>query len=249
MRKDRIDEVAKAVAKETEIDEEIMLTSKNEGNWETSGATFLSTALGDGTVKSFYENQQKTFLDAGAIEEVQKIRKNHPSVIAIIEIPNTEILYPIVQGEDNLFYLDHDKDGNYHPFGEVYLDCRNDSKFTDNNSVIYGHNIRSAKTIFNNLLNYSEKEFFENHKIINIYSLEGFKQYEIISVFKAKPQEPYRETEFDSQGGFEEFVENYHDMSLVDSTFDIEDLESILTLSTCFDNSYRFVILGVRVNE
>lgn len=69
MRRDNIDEVAKAVAKETEIDEEIMLTSKNEGNWETSGAKFLSTALGDGTVKNFYENQQKTFLDAGAIDK------------------------------------------------------------------------------------------------------------------------------------------------------------------------------------
>lgn len=184
-----------------------------------------------------------------AIEEVERIRKDHPSVIAIIEIPNTEILYPIVQGEDNLFYLDHDKDGNYHPFGEVYLDYRNDSKFTDNNSVVYGHNIRSAKTIFNNLLNYSEQEFFENHKNINIYSLEGFKQYEIISVFKAKPQEPYRETGFDSREGFEKFVANYHHMSLVESSYDENNLDSIITLSTCFDNSYRFVIQGVRVND
>ncbi|MDO4662171.1 MAG: aliphatic sulfonate ABC transporter substrate-binding protein [Tissierellia bacterium] len=69
LRIEKLDDVAKAVAKETELDEETMLNSKNEGNWETSGATFLKDALKDGTVKKYYENQQKTFLDAGAIKE------------------------------------------------------------------------------------------------------------------------------------------------------------------------------------
>lgn len=52
-----------------ELDEETVLKSKNEGNWNTSGATFFKDALADGTVKLFYENQQQIFIDSGVVEE------------------------------------------------------------------------------------------------------------------------------------------------------------------------------------
>ncbi len=63
-----LEEVAKMVAKETEIEEAIMLETMEEGNWATSGIQFFKAGLADGTIRSFYENQQKIFLNAGAIE-------------------------------------------------------------------------------------------------------------------------------------------------------------------------------------
>ncbi|MDO5717946.1 MAG: ABC transporter substrate-binding protein, partial [Tissierellia bacterium] len=66
---DKLEDIAKKVAALTEIDESVMLVSMNEGNWTTSGATFFKDALKDGSVKNFYLNQQKLFLDAGAIDE------------------------------------------------------------------------------------------------------------------------------------------------------------------------------------
>lgn len=60
--------VAKLVAKETEISEDTMVATVEEGNWATSGTTFFKKALADGTVKNFYQNQQQIFLNAGAIE-------------------------------------------------------------------------------------------------------------------------------------------------------------------------------------
>ena len=63
-----LDEVAKQTAKVTETEEQVMLNSKNEGNWETSGTEFIKKALESGELKQFYENQQKLFLEAGAIE-------------------------------------------------------------------------------------------------------------------------------------------------------------------------------------
>lgn len=64
-----IDTVAKGVAKLTETKEEVMLKAKNEGNWKTSGTEFFKKGLSDGTIKKFYENQQKLFLDAGVVKE------------------------------------------------------------------------------------------------------------------------------------------------------------------------------------
>lgn len=178
-------------------------------------------------------------------KRVEELQKNHKSVIAIIEIPNTEILYPIVQGKDNFFYLDHDKDGNYHPFGEVFLDTNNKPDFSDKNSIVYGHNIRSAKTIFNELLNYENQEYFNKHKHINIYTLEGIKKFEILSVFRAEPEEPYREILFKEDIDFGHFIRKYYERSLVSREY--IDGNRILTLSTCFDNKNRFVIQAVEL--
>lgn len=179
-------------------------------------------------------------LQEAAKAKVEELKAEYPSIVGIIEIPKTEILYPIVQGNDNQFYLDHDKEGNYHAFGEVFLDSRNTSSFTDKNSVVYGHNVRSAKTIFNELLQYENEDFFNNHKEIRIYTQEGLKTYEVISVFKAKPEEPYRERLFNSQEEFKMFINKYQNESSIKT--EDKEFENLLTLSTCFNNNYRFVI-------
>lgn len=187
-----------------------------------------------------------------AIKRVQELKKDHPSIIGLIEIPNTEVVYPIVQGEDNWYYLNHDKDGNYHLFGEVFLDSRNDNTFKDRNSVVYGHNIRQAKTIFHELLNYENQEYYDNHKFINIYSLDGYKQYEVINVFYAEPEEPYRERDFIDLDSYKAFVSKYNEQSLVINNYSkYKDLENrnLLTLSTCFDKHKRMVIQAIETNE
>ena len=60
-----IEEVAKWVAKQCKADEQTMLDCVGEGNWLTG--EFVANGLTDGTVKSYYENQQKVFIDAGRI--------------------------------------------------------------------------------------------------------------------------------------------------------------------------------------
>ncbi|MEG1857243.1 MAG: ABC transporter substrate-binding protein [Pseudoflavonifractor sp.] len=60
-----IEDVAKLLAKKLELPEETMLQSTGEGNWLTPD--FFKTAIGDGTIKKYYENQQQVFIDGGRI--------------------------------------------------------------------------------------------------------------------------------------------------------------------------------------
>lgn len=66
-RGENIDEVAKLVAKQCEVDEATMLACTGEGNWLTG--EFVGEAMADGTIKSYYENQQKVFIDGGRLTE------------------------------------------------------------------------------------------------------------------------------------------------------------------------------------
>lgn len=61
-----IDEVAKLVAKTLEVDEATMLACVGEGNWIPG--EFYKTAVADGTIKGYYENQQKVFIDGGRLK-------------------------------------------------------------------------------------------------------------------------------------------------------------------------------------
>lgn len=66
-RAENIEEVAKWVAKQCKADEQTMLDCVGEGNWLTG--EFIANGLKDGTVKTYYENQQKVFIDSGRITE------------------------------------------------------------------------------------------------------------------------------------------------------------------------------------
>lgn len=82
--------------------------------------------------------------------------------VAWISIPDTTIDYPIVQCEDNDYYIDHSFEGEYYQLGCPFLDYRNSSDFSDFNSIIYGHNW-SNKYVFAALLDFKNQTYFEEH--------------------------------------------------------------------------------------
>lgn len=66
-----INEIAELVAKQVEVDKEVMLATVNEGNW-ISGEQ-IGEYLKDGTIKNYYENQQKVFINAGRLTQAVDI--------------------------------------------------------------------------------------------------------------------------------------------------------------------------------
>lgn len=62
-----IEEVAELVAKQCKVDKQSMLDCVGEGNWVTG--EFVAQNLDNGVVKSYYENQQKVFMDSGKVKE------------------------------------------------------------------------------------------------------------------------------------------------------------------------------------
>ncbi|MDO5037705.1 MAG: class B sortase [Tissierellia bacterium] len=183
-----------------------------------------------------------------AKDRVQALKNQYPHVVGIIEIPGTSIAYPILQAEDNDFYLNHNREGQPHVYGEVFLDYQNDPLFINENSVIYGHNNRRTADIFHDLLKYQDQAFYEGHKEVYIDSLAGHGVYEIISVFEASPQEPYRVRDFPYNQDYLAFMETYVAKSQVKTGYGaIENKEArrLITLSTCHDPKHRLVVMAL----
>ena len=92
------------------------------------------------------------------------LREINPDIVAWIYIEGTKINYPIVQGEDNSYYLKHLFSGEWNGSGCIFLDFRNDASFADRHSIIYGHHMKNG-TMFTDLDKYKKQEFFDEHPI------------------------------------------------------------------------------------
>ena len=75
------------------------------------------------------------------------LRETNPDIVAWIYIEGTKINYPIVQGEDNRYYLKHLFSGEWNGSGCIFLDFRNDASFADRHSIIYGHHPLQCSTV------------------------------------------------------------------------------------------------------
>ena len=96
------------------------------------------------------------------------LKTQNGDICAWIYIPGTDVDYPVLQGSDNAYYLNHDAYGEYSPDGSIFVDAGNNLDFEDFDTIIYGHNM-STGTMFKTLHNYEDDSFWESNRNVYIY--------------------------------------------------------------------------------
>ena len=61
---------------------------------------------------------------------------------------------------DNEYYLTHNFYGEEDNHGQVFLDERNSPDLSDDNTILYGHNITSDRSMFNVLTNFRDRNLW-----------------------------------------------------------------------------------------
>ena len=174
-------------------------------------------------------------------EKLKSINSNYEMWI---EIPNTEINYPIVQAEDNEYYLKHNFKNESNMSGTIFVDYRNNID-EDKNIIIYGHNMRNG-TMFNNITKFKDESFFNNNNTINIIRNNTLYQYEIFSVYVEDESKVSLDTEFIDDEAFVKYVSNEGSKSMYNKDITISKEDKIITLVTCsyeYDGA-RTVLVG-----
>ncbi len=167
-------------------------------------------------------------------------------ITAWLYCTDTVIDYPVCHGEDNSYYLTHLADGTYNRNGCLFVDCKNSSDFSDDNTIIYGHHMASGK-MFASLIKYKEQDYYEEHPIMYLTTEEGTYKIELFSSYV---------TEIDSSAYIMNFgtakeraawlkeISNKSDFTA--NAMTISSTDRIITLSTCaydFQNA-RYVVHG-----
>jgi len=173
-------------------------------------------------------------------------------IVGWVSIDGTKLNNPILQAEDNDFYLDHNFKDNYSRAGSVFMDYRNDVTDASRNTVIYGHAMKNG-TMFGDLKKYGDQTYAEDHKMIYFDTLYESYDFEVFAAYETTIDFYYIETEFKTDDDFRHYINEVEARSLIDMPVELSPDDQILTLSTCNNlvnsKDKRYVVQGKLVKK
>lgn len=190
--------------------------------------------------------------------KLEELQKENSDIKAWLEIINSDISYPVLQGKDNSYYMTHNYKKQYSSEGSLFLDKDYNWNLPSTNLLIYGHNNRGTNVMFCGLMNYKKENYYNTHKKIRFTTINEDAEYEILSVFLSKvyyasEQNAFRYYYFinaNNKEEFDEYVEKSKEASLYDTGINAEYGEQLMTLSTCefSQKDGRLAIVAKKVN-
>ena len=184
--------------------------------------------------------------------------------IGYLEVEGCDIYEPIMQGDDNDYYLNHNYYGGTNKAGTVFLDyrCIVNEKYISPNIVFYGHNQEDG-TMFGNLKNYKQNvEFYQENPLIKFSPEFETGEYVIYGYFvtHVKPEQHSEGIVFHyhdhieslrDEETFNWYVKEVQKRNQILSPVDVQYGDKLLCLSTCSDefSDSRFVVFARRLRE
>ena len=172
-----------------------------------------------------------------------ELKKKNSDTIGWINVNNTNINYPFVQTSDNSYYLTHSFDKTYNEAGWVFLDYRNNTNFSDKNTIIYAHS-RLDKTMFGSLSKVLKEDWYKNkdNHIIRISTEIENTLWQIFSVYVIETESYYITTDFSSDLEYQSFLDTLKSRSKYNFDAELSTNDNILTLSTCYSDTEKTVV-------
>ena len=185
-------------------------------------------------------------------ERVQRIalgelQSQNPDTVGWIEIPGTEISYPLMQAEDDAYYLNHTFSGKVNSAGSIFVEALNSADFTDLHTIIYGHNMKNG-SMFAGLKNYSSPSYLVAHPNVYVDLADGTHSYQIFSVYEAPSDSDSYTIGFAPDEQYETFLQTLKSRSAYDTGVTVTKEDSIITLSTCTSHGeHRYLVHARKV--
>lgn len=131
---------------------------------------------------AFYESLLPTDKE---IDITQLQSTVNPDIYAWLYIPDTGIDEALLQHpEDGFYYLTHNSKGEDDENGALFTQLFNSRDFSDNVTVIYGHNGEND-TGFSRLKLFADPEFFKSHPYIFVYTKDAVLLYETFAAYES----------------------------------------------------------------
>ncbi len=166
-------------------------------------------------------------------------------IVGWITVEGTKLNNPILQTDNNEFYLDRNFKAESSRAGSVFMDYRNDVTDMGRNTIMYGHAMKND-TMFGSLRKFAKQDYADEHSVIYVDTLyEGY-DIEVFAAYETTTDFYYIETNFTSDDDFKHYIDEVESRSMIDMSTEVAPSDQIVTLSTC-DNildatEKRFVV-------
>lgn len=169
------------------------------------------------------------------------------TVVAWIRSPGTPIDYPIGQAADNTYYLRHLLDGTYNRVGAIFMDYRNHSDLSDDNTILYGHHFDDTDIMFATLIQYMDQNYYEQHPQMELLTPRADYVIHVVAGFAANADTKLPLRFGENTGDRQQFIDDI----LQNSDFTADDVpigqtDRFVTLVTCTNGgASRYLLFGV----
>ena len=219
-----------------------------------TGGMSLYSYLSEQKAKNEYDTiRQEAVVEESRVEETEEVqvknypdlqidfanlKKTNPDFRGWLYFPALDISYPVVQGEDNNYYLKHSFEGESVNAGCIFMDCEASADWSDRNTFVFGHNMRdesmfgSFKNLLKGTVSCKEDPYFYIYTEDKVYIYEIFAYYETRSTSD-------RFATFTSDATYDDYVQWATEHSLYASDADLSDRGNIVSLSTCYGSAGR----------
>ena len=172
------------------------------------------------------------------------LQNRNEDIVAWILVPAVEISYPVMQAEDNEYYLHRDIDRNYLFAGSVFMDAFNSPSLFNYNTIIYGHNMRDG-SMFARLKEFQQKETLDKCRYFWLLTPKADLLYEICSIHQAQTGSDTFTVRFENFISYQTWQEKMMQMSSPSTGASLDTQDRIVTLSTCTESSaVRMTVQG-----
>lgn len=161
--------------------------------------------------------------------------------------PAVEVSYPVVQGEDNDYYLKHSFENEKSNSGSIFMDCGASPDWSDRNTFVFGHNMRNGSMFgtFKKLVD--DPSLLDDNPHFYIYTKDTVYTYEIFSYYMTR-SDSNRYMVFTSDENYDQYTSWAVENSNYAFDVDLSERPNIVSLSTCYGSagtSRRVLIHGV----
>lgn len=185
---------------------------------------------------------------AAALAEIdlESLRQVNPDLLGWIEIPDTELSYPLLQGENNTWYLNHTWSGKRSAAGAIFMERRCASDFSSFNTIIYGHRMNDT-SMFGSLRAYRDLDHWQGHPCVYVMDSAAVRRYEIFAAGEVSVKEMVYRLDIEAQGLQQEFIDYCLEHSVINTGAVPAAEDRFLTLSTCTGHGHatRWVVQAV----
>ena len=186
------------------------------------------------------------YADALRNMDFTALREVNSDVLGWIMIPGTPISYPLLQGEDNQYYLKHTWKKWSSAVGAIFLECQNSPDLSDFNTIVYGHRMNNG-SMFASLKNYKKQSYWAAHPCVYITDDNGSHKYEIFAAYEVSTTGTTYQLGFSGDASKQAFIDYCLAQSVIDTGITPTVYDRVLTLSTCTGNGHatRWVVQAV----
>ncbi len=175
--------------------------------------------------------------------DFSKLLSENDDTVAWIQVNGTNINYPVVQTNNNDYYLTRAFDKTWNDAGWVFMDYRNDPESFDSNTILYAHS-RLDKTMFGSLKNILKSGWLNDidNYVIKLSTPYENTMWQVFSVYHLPTTSDYLKVDFYDKNEFTDFINLIYNRSAYNFGTTVSSNDKILTLSTCYANDEKLVV-------